>query len=72
MIYQVRLSYQRLNQMNKKRVVEILKRQEAEICRDCDETNKSKGRPIADIDLCFNCKIHKLVNSVMRELNGGD
>jgi len=48
--------------MNKNSIVEILKEEEKQICKDCK----------ADVDKCFTeYRIHKFVNRILDALNGG-
>jgi len=56
--------------MNKSEIVSILKDQEKEVCKECDSRREKEGKRIADIDQCFNCPVHKLVNKVLEALNG--
>jgi len=56
--------------MKKSNVVQILKHQMKEVCRDCDKNRKKLGKMIADIDTCFTCPVHILVNKVVEALNG--
>jgi len=56
--------------MNKGKIVSILKDQEKEVCKECDSKREKNQERIADIDECFNCSVHKLVNKVLEALNG--
>lgn len=44
---------------------EKLKKIHVEVCRNCEEKHGKK-----DIDDCFKCETHKLLNEIYNELNG--
>jgi len=56
--------------MNKGTIIQILKKQQVEVCKGCDKRRKIEGKQVADIDTCFTCPVHKLVNKVVEALNG--
>lgn len=58
--------------MNKGTIIQILKKQQVEVCKGCDKRRKVEGKQIADIDTCFSCSVHKLINSVVEALNGSN
>lgn len=56
--------------MNRGAIIQILKKQQGEVCKDCDKRRMIEGKEVANIDTCFTCLVHKLVNSVVEALNG--
>jgi len=49
--------------MNRSLIIEMLKELQKITCKKC---------VIKEIEMCYGCDVHILINNILQELNGGD